>query len=25
MTLAPTQRDHVRNLFRNLAYATLID
>lgn len=25
MTQAPNQRDHVRNLFRNLAYATLID
>jgi CubicO group peptidase (beta-lactamase class C family) len=25
MTQAPNQRDHVRNLFRNLAYATLVD
>jgi CubicO group peptidase (beta-lactamase class C family) len=25
MTQAPNQRDHVRHLFRNLAYATLID
>lgn len=25
LTQAPNQRDHVRNLFRNLAYATLID
>jgi CubicO group peptidase (beta-lactamase class C family) len=25
MTQAPNQRDHVRTLFRNLAYATLID